>query len=81
MGYWPSKIPCILNVILQVGWGIIASIIAGQSRALSTSSVPVQAVLIRALYEQMACFLNFTPRTLITSRDVFTSGNANSIMY
>ena len=33
MGYWPSKIACILNVILQVGWGIIASIIAGQSMA------------------------------------------------
>ena len=34
MGYWPSKIACILNVILQVGWGTIASIIAGQSMAL-----------------------------------------------
>ena len=33
MGYWPSKLACILNVILQVGWGIIASIIAGQSMA------------------------------------------------
>ena len=30
MGYWPSKIICLLNVINQLGWGIIASIIAGQ---------------------------------------------------
>ncbi|KAL9100878.1 MAG: hypothetical protein Q9163_003805 [Psora crenata] len=30
MGYWPSKITCILNIILNVGWGIIASIFAGQ---------------------------------------------------
>lgn len=30
MGYWPSKIPCILNVIMQIGWGTIGCIIAGQ---------------------------------------------------
>ncbi len=30
MGYWPSKIICLLNIILQLGWGIIGSIIAGQ---------------------------------------------------
>ena len=30
MGYWPSKITCILNIILQIGWGVIGSIVAGQ---------------------------------------------------
>ncbi|CAL8581171.1 Vitamin B6 transporter [Xanthoria parietina] len=30
MGYWPSKLACILNIILQIGWGIIGCIIAGQ---------------------------------------------------
>ena len=30
MGYWPSKITCILNAILQMGWGIIGAIVAGQ---------------------------------------------------
>lgn len=30
MGYWPSKIICLLNIINQLGWGIIGSIIAGQ---------------------------------------------------
>ena len=30
MGYWPSKLACILNLILQIGWGIIGCILAGQ---------------------------------------------------
>ena len=30
MGYWPSKITCILNIVLQIGWGVISSIVAGQ---------------------------------------------------
>lgn len=30
MGYWPAKIACILNLIMQIGWGIIGCIIAGQ---------------------------------------------------
>ena len=30
MGYWPSKLACILNIIKQAGWGIIECIIAGQ---------------------------------------------------
>ena len=30
MGYWPSKLASILNVIMQIGWGIIGCIIAGQ---------------------------------------------------
>ena len=30
MGYWPAKLACILNIILQIGWGIIGCIVAGQ---------------------------------------------------
>lgn len=30
MGYWPSKLACILNLIMQIGWRIIGYIIAGQ---------------------------------------------------
>ena len=49
MGYWPSKLACILNVILQVGWGIIASIIAGQSMAL----FPLTASSSRLCFESL----------------------------
>jgi purine-cytosine permease-like protein len=30
MGYWPAKLACLLNIIMQTGWGIIGCIIAGQ---------------------------------------------------
>ena len=30
MGYWPAKLACLLNVIMQTGWGIIGCIIAGR---------------------------------------------------
>ena len=30
MGYWPAKLSAILNLIMQVGWGTIECIIAGQ---------------------------------------------------
>lgn len=30
VGYWPAKLACILNIVMQTGWGIIACIIAGQ---------------------------------------------------
>ncbi|KAK0710831.1 putative vitamin B6 transporter [Lasiosphaeris hirsuta] len=30
MGYWPSKIPCFLNIVLMVGYITISYIIAGQ---------------------------------------------------
>ena len=30
MGYWPSKLIAVLNLIQQIGWGIIGCIIAGQ---------------------------------------------------
>lgn len=30
MGYWPAKLACLLNIIMQTGWAIIGCIIAGQ---------------------------------------------------
>ena len=30
MGYWPSKLICLLNIINQVGWGIITAVLTGQ---------------------------------------------------
>ena len=30
MGYWPSKIPCFLNIVLMVGYCTIDCIIGGQ---------------------------------------------------
>ncbi|KAL9079815.1 MAG: hypothetical protein Q9157_001324 [Trypethelium eluteriae] len=30
MGHWPAKLACLLNVIMQTGWGFICAIIAGQ---------------------------------------------------
>lgn len=30
MGYWPSKLACILNIVVMMGWGILGCIISGQ---------------------------------------------------
>src|SRR5690242_8511460 len=30
MGYWPSKICCLLNIVIMVGYGMIDCIISGQ---------------------------------------------------
>lgn len=30
MGYWPSKIACVLNIVLMVGYNTLSSIIGGQ---------------------------------------------------
>lgn len=30
MGYWPSKIAVLLNIVLMVGYGMIDCVIAGQ---------------------------------------------------
>jgi purine-cytosine permease-like protein len=30
MGYWPSKIPCFLNIVLMIGYCTIDCIIGGQ---------------------------------------------------
>jgi purine-cytosine permease-like protein len=30
MGYWPSKLCCLLNIVIMVGYGMIDCIIGGQ---------------------------------------------------
>lgn len=30
MGYWPSKLACLLNIVMQIGWAVIGAIVAGQ---------------------------------------------------
>jgi purine-cytosine permease-like protein len=30
MGYWPSKLPCVLNIVLMVGYITLNFIISGQ---------------------------------------------------
>ena len=61
MGYWPSKLACILNVILEVGWGIIASIIAGQSMTLFRLTLSILELCFdmqNLLHSYIACFLH-----------------------
>ena len=43
MSYWPAKLACLLNVLMQVGWGVIGAIIAGQ-RESSELSRPCKAL-------------------------------------
>lgn len=51
MGYWPGKIPAFLNLIITVGYGIIACIIAGQilSAVSGGSMTIVVGIVITAL--------------------------------
>lgn len=30
MGYWPSKLTTVFNIVMQIGWATIGSIVAGQ---------------------------------------------------
>lgn len=42
MGYWPSKIPCVLNIVLMIGYATIDAIIGGQViSAVSDGSVSI----------------------------------------
>ena len=42
MGYWPSKICCLLNIVIMVGYGLIDCIIGGQLlSAVSNGSLTV----------------------------------------
>lgn len=47
MGYWPSKIPCALNVVLMAGYAIIDAILGGQIiSAVSGGSVSIVVGII-----------------------------------
>jgi len=30
MGYWPAKLACLLHVLMQIGWGVVGAVVAGQ---------------------------------------------------
>ena len=51
MGYWPSKLTCVLNMIIMVGYGTISCIIAGQLlSAVSNGSLTIiVGIVITAL--------------------------------
>ena len=51
MGYWPSKLTCILNMIIMVGYGTISCIIAGQilSAVSDGSMTIIVGIVITAL--------------------------------
>ncbi|KAK3695706.1 permease for cytosine/purines, uracil, thiamine, allantoin-domain-containing protein [Podospora appendiculata] len=47
MGYWPSKVPCFLNIILMVGYITISYIIGGQVlSAVSGGSLPITVGIV-----------------------------------
>ena len=47
MGYWPAKLVCFLNIVIMVGYGVIACIIAGQIlSAVSGGSMSVVVGII-----------------------------------
>lgn len=47
MGYWPSKIPCFLNIVLMVGYCTIDGIIGGQMlSAVSGGSMSIVVGII-----------------------------------
>ena len=47
MGYWPSKLTCVLNMIIMVGYGTISCIIAGEIlSAVSNGTMSVVAGII-----------------------------------
>ena len=51
MGYWPAKLTTILNMILMVGYAVIATIISGQIlSAVSNGSMSIiVGIVITAL--------------------------------
>ena len=51
MGYWPSKLCCILNIVIMVGYGLIDCIIGGQilSAVSGGSMTIVVGIVIVAL--------------------------------
>ncbi|OAA52934.1 Permease, cytosine/purines, uracil, thiamine, allantoin [Cordyceps fumosorosea ARSEF 2679] len=59
MGYWPAKIPCLLNIILMIGYCTIDAIIAGQVLSAVSGngmSIAVGVVVISAVCWMIAAF-------------------------
>ena len=59
MGYWPSKIPCFLNIVLMVGYCTIDCIIGGQMLAAVSDgamSIAVGIVIVSLVSWVVAVF-------------------------
>ena len=58
MGYWPAKLISLLNIIITVGYGIIACIVAGQVlSAVSGGSMSiVVGIIITTLIDWLVAF-------------------------
>ncbi|RDA94939.1 hypothetical protein CP533_0156 [Ophiocordyceps camponoti-saundersi (nom. inval.)] len=55
MGYWPSKIPCFLNVVLMVGYATIDGIIGGQ--VLSAVSGGSMSIIVGIIIVSIVCWV------------------------
>jgi purine-cytosine permease-like protein len=55
MGYWPSKIPCALNIILMIGYCTIDAIIGGQ--VLSAVSGGGMSVVVGVIVVSVICWV------------------------
>ncbi|KAM4061137.1 purine-cytosine permease family protein [Hirsutella rhossiliensis] len=55
MGYWPSKIPCFLNVVLMVGYATIDGIIGGQ--VLSAVSGGRMTIVVGIVVVSVVCWV------------------------
>ncbi|KAJ6780056.1 hypothetical protein PWT90_01228 [Aphanocladium album] len=58
MGYWPAKIPCLLNVVLMIGYSTIDAIIAGQ--VLSAVSGGGMSIAVGVVVISLICWLIVT---------------------
>ena len=63
MGYWPSRLVAVLNIILMVGYAIISCIIGGQIlSAVSGGSMSiVVGIIIIALITWTVAVFGMTP--------------------
>ncbi|OAQ93851.1 nucleoside transporter [Purpureocillium lilacinum] len=55
MGYWPSKIPCLLNIVLMVGYATIDGIIGGQ--VLSAVSGGQMTIIVGIVVVSVVCWV------------------------
>ncbi|KHO00472.1 uncharacterized protein MAM_01250 [Metarhizium album ARSEF 1941] len=55
MGYWPSKILCVLNVILMIGYATIDSIIGGQ--VLSAVGGGKMTIIVGIIVVSIVCWV------------------------
>jgi purine-cytosine permease-like protein len=55
MGYWPSKLPCFLNIVLMVGYVTVSFIIAGQ--ILSAVSGGTMTIVVGIVVVAVVCWV------------------------